>query len=59
MPTTNPVPSTDPSDLLFNAGKLDEVVNGTANSFTDRLGVARRNQHSSLRLCAAQHRAGL
>lgn len=42
MPTTNPVPSQDPSDLLFNAGKLDEVVNGTANSFTDRLGVARR-----------------
>ena len=42
MPTTNPVPSTDPSDLLFNAGKLDEVVNGTANSFTDRLGVSRR-----------------
>lgn len=42
MPTSNPVPSQDPSDLLFNAGKLDEVVNGTANSFTDRLGVARR-----------------
>ena len=42
MPTTNPVPSTDPTDLLFNAGKLDEVVNGTANSFTDRLGVERR-----------------
>jgi len=42
MPTTNPVPSTDPSDLLFNAGKLDEVVNGTANSFTDRLGASRR-----------------
>ena len=42
MPTTNPVPSTDPSDLLFNAGKLDEVVNGTANSFTDRLGATRR-----------------
>ena len=42
MPTTNPVPSTDPTDLLFNAGKLDEVVNGTANSFTDRLGVVRR-----------------
>lgn len=42
MPTTNTVPSTDPTDLLFNAGKLDEVVNGTANSFTDRLGVARR-----------------
>lgn len=42
MPTSNPVPSQDPSDLLFNAEKLDEVVNGTANSFTDRLGVARR-----------------
>ena len=42
MPTTNPVPSTDPSDLLFNAGKLDEVVNGAANSFTDRFGSTRR-----------------
>lgn len=42
MPTTNPVPSQDPSDLLFNAGKLDEVLNGTGTSFTDRLGVARR-----------------
>ena len=42
MPTTNPVPSQDPSALLFNAGKLDEVVNGTTNSFTDRLGVSRR-----------------
>ena len=42
MPTTNPVPSQDPSDLLFNASKLDEVLNGTGNSFTDRLGVARR-----------------
>lgn len=42
MPTTNPVPSYDPSDLLFNAGKLDEVVNGGANTFTDRSGVVRR-----------------
>lgn len=42
MPTTNPVPSRDPGDLLFNAEKLDEVLNGTGNSFTDRLGVARR-----------------
>ena len=43
MPTTNPVPSTDPSDLLFNAGKLDEVVNGASASYTDRLGVSRRS----------------
>ena len=42
MPTTNPVPSTDPSDLLFNAGKLDEVVNSTAPTYTDRMGVERR-----------------
>lgn len=42
MPTTNPVPSTDPSDLLFNAGKLDEVVNGSGGTYTDRLGVTRR-----------------
>lgn len=42
MPTTNPVPSTDPSDLLFNAGKLDEVVNGTSTTYIDRLGITRR-----------------
>lgn len=42
MPTTNPVPSTDPTDLLFNAGKLDEVVNSTSTTYTDRLGVQRR-----------------
>lgn len=42
MPTTNPVPSTDPSDLLFNAGKLDEVVSGASTYYTDRLGVNRR-----------------
>lgn len=42
MPTTNPVPSQDPSDLLFNAAKLDEVVNGGANTFTDRAGFVRR-----------------
>lgn len=41
MPTTNPVPSQDPSDLLFNAGKLDEAVNSSANTYTDRLGVTR------------------
>lgn len=42
MPTTNPVPSNDPTDLLFNAQKLDQVVNGSAQSYTDRLGVSRR-----------------
>ena len=42
MPTTNPVPSQDPSDLLFNAGKLDEVVSGSNATYTDRLGISRR-----------------
>ena len=42
MTTTNPVPSQDPSDLLFNAGKLDEVVSGTGQYYTDRKGVNRR-----------------
>jgi len=36
--TTKPVPSTDPADLVLNAGILDEVVNSTAQTFTDRLG---------------------
>ena len=42
MPTTNPVPSQDPSDLLFNAAKLDEVVSGSNATYTDRLGISRR-----------------
>ena len=42
MPTTNPVPSTDPTDLLFNAGKLDEVVNSASSTYADRFGTARR-----------------
>ena len=42
MPTANPVPSQDPSDLLFNAGKLDEVVSGSNATYTDRLGISRR-----------------
>lgn len=46
MPTNNPIPSYDPSDLLFNAAKLDEVVNSTASSYTDRMGVDRRTLKS-------------
>ena len=43
MPTSNPVPSQAPSDLLFNAEKLDQFVSGSALSYTDRLGVSRRS----------------
>lgn len=50
MPTTNAVPSADPSDLLFNAQKLDEVVNGSAESFFDRRGVERLTLTGALRL---------
>lgn len=42
MPTANPVPSYDPTDLIFNAERLDEMVNSTASVYTDRRGVQRR-----------------
>jgi uncharacterized protein YjbI with pentapeptide repeats len=42
MPTSNPVPSYDPSDLIFNAEKLDETVNSASLTFTDRLGAPRK-----------------
>lgn len=40
-PTSNPIPSEDPRDLKFNAGKIDEEVNGGADYYTDRFGVQR------------------
>lgn len=41
-PTSNPVPSNNPNDLLFNAEQFDVALNSTAASYTDRLGVVRR-----------------
>lgn len=41
-PTTNPVPSNNPNDLLFNAEQFDVALNSTAASYKDRLGVVRR-----------------
>lgn len=41
VPTNNPIPSEDPRDLKFNAGKIDEVVNSDAHYYTDRFGVQR------------------
>ena len=40
-PTSNPVPSNDPRDLLFNAGALDAVVHSVNPTFTDRFGGQR------------------
>jgi len=40
-PTTNPVPSTSPLDLLFNTERLDLAVNSGANTYPDRFGVDR------------------
>ena len=40
-PTSNPIPSEDPRDLKFNAGKIDEEVNGSADYYTDRFGTQR------------------
>lgn len=40
-PTNKPIPSEDPRDLKFNAGKIDEEVNGGADYYTDRFGMQR------------------
>lgn len=40
-PTNKPIPSEDPRDLKFNAGKIDEVVNSDAHYYTDRFGKRR------------------
>lgn len=41
MPTDNPIPSSDPSDLLFNAPRFDEFMNGEGDHFSDRKGRQR------------------
>lgn len=41
IPTNLPIPSEDPRDLKFNAGKIDEVVSGDNHYYTDRFGVRR------------------
>lgn len=40
-PTNKPIPSEDPRDLKFNAGKIDEVVTSDAHYYTDRFGKSR------------------
>ncbi len=40
-PTSNPIPSGSPRDLLFNAEKIDEAVNTGALTYVDRFGVTR------------------
>lgn len=40
-PTNKPIPSEDPRDLKFNAGKIDEVMTSDAHYYTDRFGVRR------------------
>ena len=40
-PTNDPVPSLLPQNLLFNTEKLDEMLNSTELTFTDRNGVVR------------------
>ncbi|MCT9812408.1 SGNH/GDSL hydrolase family protein [Acidovorax sp. Be4] len=41
-PTANPVPSQAATDLLFNAERIDQLLNGEESSYTDRFGRARR-----------------
>lgn len=40
-PTNKPIPSEDPRDLKFNSGKIDEVVSGHNEYYTDRFGIKR------------------
>ena len=39
--TGNPVPSIDPRDLDDNAKHIDEIVNSSSPTFTDRMGAER------------------
>lgn len=41
-PTALPVPSTDPNDFVYNAERMDEALNSSALTYTDRLGVSRQ-----------------
>lgn len=47
-PTTNPIPSSAPQDLLFNAGLLDQVVTGSAATVPDRLGASRMTMQGAI-----------
>lgn len=40
-PTNLPIPSEDPRDLKFNAGKFDEVMTSDAHYYTDRFAMRR------------------
>ena len=40
-PTNLPIPSEDPRDLRFNAGKFDEVMTSDVHYYTNRFGVRR------------------
>lgn len=42
MPTTNPVPSTDPVDFIFNVGVIDRFATSEDEAFADRLGNERK-----------------
>lgn len=48
IPTANPVPSNSPLDLLFNAEKLDEVVNSAAPTYLDRFGTTRMTAQGAI-----------
>lgn len=41
-PTNLPIPSEDPRDLKFNAGKIDEFVTSSNLAYTDRFGQEHR-----------------
>lgn len=52
-PTSNPVPSGDPRDLLFNAEKTDEFVNSSNDEYEDRFGGRKFTAAGGLRAAVA------
>jgi hypothetical protein len=57
-PTTNPVPSNAAADLLYNAEKLDEVMNTDAVTYEDRFGAPRMTVAGAVATLAALNERG-
>lgn len=57
-PTTNPVPSSAAADLLYNAERMDEALNSSLASFSDRFGVGRLTVAGAMARVAATNPRG-
>jgi hypothetical protein len=57
-PTSNPIPSTAPQDLLFNTEALDEAINSAAATWQDRLGGTNYTVKGAINSLAAFNNRG-